>query len=133
MIVLPAVDFGTVSSSITSAQTLPLSTPLLYFFGLTFRDSDPNYRGAYIQNPVYRQINQYGNPYWVSDGVYLTYYNGWLIQAGCEYYDGKNGWVNSYAGVASNSAPNTSIPLKGWILLQSPFIVAGTLVIKTTP
>lgn len=133
MIVLPAVDFGTVSSSITSAQTLPLSTPVLYFFGLTFTDSDPNYRGAYIANPADRQINQFGNPYWVGNGVYLNYYNGWNLLAACEYYDGKNGWINAFADIASNSAPNTSIPLKGWILLQSPFIVAGTLVVKTTP
>jgi hypothetical protein len=133
MIVLPAVDFGTVSSSITSAQTLPLSTPNLYFSGLTFTEPNPDYRGAFFGNPYIRQ----NDSTWSSSTggllVFYAYAGTWNLYVGCEFNDPENGWINSNEVVAIKSSDGTSIPLKGWILLQSPFIVAGTLVVKTTP
>ena len=115
---------------IAAPTTLPLSTPNIYISGLTFTDNDPSYRGAFIGNPCIRQ----SNTYWASStGGFLLYASVWYLYAGCETYNSEDGWYNAAVPVATNLSAGTAIPLTGWMLDQSIFIVAGAVVISATP
>jgi len=113
---------------IAAPTTLPLSTPNIYISGLTFTDSNPDYRGAFLDNIYYRQ----SNTMWSNNG-FLLYGSVWYLYAGCEAYNSEDGWYNAAVLVARNLSAGTAIPLTGWTLDQSIFTVAGAVVISATP
>jgi len=118
--------------------TLPLSTPNLYFSGLTFNipwvDSGYTYyidtyyfSEAYVRN---------SNTQW--RGGYFGYvqdqfsYDGsiWNLRVKCQVDDGYDSF-DSTISVATNSASGTAIPLTGW--QNQGIVLSGTLIIRTTP
>jgi hypothetical protein len=115
--------------------TLPLSTPNLYFSGLTFYNPysvGVTYYDINFQNPYTRNSNELwrgGRYAYVQDQ--LNYVGGsWNLMANCYIDDGYDYYETSIV-VATNSAPSSAIPLAGWVNQGS--VMAGTLVIRTTP
>lgn len=118
--------------------TLPLSTPNLYFSGLTFNTPwiDAQYT-IYIDTYYFSQAYaRNSNTQW--RGGYFAYiqdqlsYNGsiWNLTAKASFDDGYDVF-DAAISVATNNASGTAIPLTGW---QNQGIVSsGTLVIRTTP
>jgi hypothetical protein len=118
--------------------TLPLSTPNLYFSGLTF--NSPWVDGAntyYIDTYYFTQAYaRNSNTQW--RGGYFAYvqdqlsYNGsiWNLTVKCQVDDGYDGFESAIS-VATNNASGTAIPLTGW--QNQAIVLSGTLVISTTP
>ena len=118
--------------------TLPLSTPNLYFSGLTFNFPwvDGQY-AIYIDTYYFSQAySRNSNTQW--RGGYYAYtqdqlsYDGssWRLTAKAQYDDGFEPFDANIL-VATNSASGTAIPLTGW--QNQGIVLSGTLVISTTP
>jgi hypothetical protein len=118
-----------------ASTTLPLSTPNLYFSGLTFYNPysvGVTYYDINFQNPYTRDSNELwrGGRYAYAQDQ-LNYVGGsWNLMANCNLDDGYD-YYESTIVVATNSAPSSAIPLIGWVNQGS--VMAGTLVISTTP
>jgi hypothetical protein len=121
------------SSASRVPTTLPISTPTLYFSGLTFAG---DFGGG----------NSFGfvNPYEIVPGTgqwhgqrYAEFYSQlsysavskWLLTVGC--YGNEDDQPTNIQ-CAFNVANGAAIPLTGWTY-QSGLVVGGTLVISTTP
>ena len=127
-----------VKSGGAAPTTLPLSTPNLYFSGLTF--NYPWVDGAntfYIDTYYFTQAYaRNSNTQW--RGGYFLYvqdqlsYNGsiWNLTVKCTVDDGYD-TIESAISVATNNASGTAIPLTGW--QNQGIVLSGTLVIGTTP
>jgi hypothetical protein len=113
--------------------TLPLSTPNLYFSGLTFVPNE-QYRNGNFINPYQKQSDTLWRAQNQSFGRLFFSQNYWLLRVNMEVYDEEYGSWIPYDGQAAYCASNgSSIPLIGWQYGGSGFTVNGTLVISTTP
>ena len=118
--------------------TLPLSTPNLYFSGLTF--NFPWVDGGntiYIDTSYFTQVYaRNSNTQW--RGSYFAFvqdqlsYNGsiWNLTVKCTIDDGFDALEGSIS-VATNNANGTAVPLTDW--QNQAIVLSGTLVISTTP
>jgi len=113
--------------------TLPLSTPNLYLSGLSFTNNYDNYVNPTFGNPLVKQSNTVWSSNSSPSGLLVSFGNVWYLYVGCEQYSEEEGWQYATVEVAQNYSGTASIPLSGWIYIQSAFTVAGTLVISTTP
>jgi hypothetical protein len=113
--------------------TLPLSTLNLYLSGLEFTNNYDNYINPDFGNPLSKQSDTVwgGNGY--ISGILVSFQNVWYLYVGCEQYTEEDGWQPAAVEVAQNYSGTASIPLSGWIYIQSTFTITGTLVISTTP
>jgi hypothetical protein len=119
-------------SGAPAPTTLPLSTPLLYISGISFTESNPDFRNPAISNPLTRS----SNTEWAgSTAGYLLNFGGfWFIYVSCEIYNQEEGaWEQGNRDVCFNASSSTSIPLTGWSNNNEYFTVAGTPIISTTP
>jgi hypothetical protein len=113
--------------------TLPLSTPNLYLSGLSFTANFDNYINPTFGNPLIRQSNTVWGGVNSPAGLLVSSGNVWYLYVGCEQYTEEEGWQYSFAEMAQNYSGTASIPLTGWIYIQTAFAITGTLVISTTP
>jgi hypothetical protein len=124
-----------VKSGGAAPTTLPLSTPNLYFSGLTFYNpysAGITYYDINFQNPYTRYSNELwrGGRY-VYGQDQLNYVGGsWNLMAHCYIDDGYD-YYEGATIVATNFAPSSAIPLTGWV--NEGNVLSGTLVISTTP
>ena len=116
--------------------TLPLSTPNLYFSGLTFYNPYTVYSSIFSQINFDNPYTRYSNEIW-RGGRYayvqeeLNYVGGsWNLRTNCDLFDGYDSFESTIL-VATNSASSSAIPLTGWVNEAS--VLSGTLVISTTP
>ena len=116
--------------------TLPLSTPNLYFSGLTFYNPYSEYSSTYSYINFDNPYTRYSNEIW-RGGRYayvqeqLDYVGGsWNLRANCNVSDPYDSYETTIL-VATNSASSSAIPLTGWVNQAS--VLSGTLVISTTP
>jgi hypothetical protein len=122
------------SSASRVPTTLPISTPTLYFSGLTFASDYGGGNSFAFRNPY--QINSpslewRGQNYedFFSNLSYSVVYNEWGLYVGC--YNSDDGQPTNIQ-CARNLANGAAIPLTGWTYQSGP-VVGGTLVISTTP
>ena len=123
-----------VKSGGAAPTTLPLSTPNLYFSGLTFAASYADANSFQFLNP-YAKTENPPNLQWNGSDfdnffslLYWSAANKWKLTCGC--YDADSNPTNIEC--AYNLADETAIPLTGW-QYTSGLVVSGTLVISTTP
>jgi len=114
--------------------TLPLSTPNLYFSGLTFGTNNPDIRYIQFKNPYDRQNDTRWNDLMQgNEGVFIFNQNVWILYASAEVFNPDDGWLSGFVQVASIFNNGSSIPLAGWTNGGGGVSVTGTLVISTTP
>jgi hypothetical protein len=118
----------------SAPTTLPISTPTLYFSGLTFADTYGGGDSFHFENP-YSKYVQPPDLIWRGNNFFSFYSQlswqssvGWALS--CALYDADG--QPSNVQCASNSANGTAIPLTGW-QYTSGLVLSGTLVISTTP
>jgi hypothetical protein len=114
--------------------TLPLSTPNLYFSGLTFGTENPDVTNVQFKNPYERQ----NNTSWYDlmqgfEGNFSFYQGFWILYASADLYNPDEGWLDGYVQVCFCASNGSSIPLNGWVNGGGSINVTGTLVISTTP
>jgi hypothetical protein len=127
-----------VASSTPAPTTLPLSTPNLYFSGLTFPYSWVNEGYTYYidTNSFTQAYERNSNTQWRGNNFAYVQdqlsYNGsiWNLTVKCQIDDGYDVFDGSIS-VATNNASGTAIPLTGW--QNQAIVLSGTLVISTTP
>jgi hypothetical protein len=122
------------SSASRVPTTHPISTPTLYFSGLTFAGSYSDATDFHFENPYSKFESP---PYLIWRGNnFDSFYtqllwsssSQWTVSCAC--YDADSQPTN--VTCAYNPANATAIPLTGWTY-QSDLVVGGTLVISTTP
>ena len=114
--------------------TLPLSTPTLYFSGLSIPYSfvDGNtFFNIRFEQPYSRNSNtQWRSTYYPYDTSRLEYTTKWTLYISCQVDDGFDVFDASIV-VCENSGSGSTIPLIGWT--NASWVTSGTLVISTTP
>jgi len=113
--------------------TLPLSTPNLYFSGLTFGTENPDVTNVQFKNPYERQSNTTWQDQAQGFEGNLQFYQGfWILYASADLFNPDEGWVDGYVQVCYCASNGSSIPLNGWVNGGGNINVTGTLVISTT-
>jgi len=131
---LGAQNIRKVGGGGAAPTTLPLSTPNLYFSGLTFGTNNPDFRYIQFKNPYNRQSDtswydlMQGN-----EGVFVFTGTSWILYAAGEVFNPDDGWLPASVQVAFIVNNGLSIPLAGWTNGGGSVSVTGTLVISTTP
>ena len=108
--------------------TLPLGTPTLYFSGISLADGG-DWSGMTFDNPWSWAV--FGGSSWDPPNfIGQLYHDGtaWNLQIQGFYIPYG---FNTSRLACKNTAPSTSLPLFGWV--NEPWVIAGTLVISTTP
>jgi hypothetical protein len=122
------------SSGGAAPTSLPLSTPNLYFSGLTFGTENPDVTNVQFKNPYARQDDtswydlMQGN-----EGILLFNQGSWVLFASADLFNPDEGWLDGYVQVCFCVSDGSSIPLTGWVNGGGSINVTGTLVISTTP
>ena len=123
-----------IKSGGAAPTTLPLSTPNLYFSGLTFGTNNPDVTNIQFKNPYSKQSDTaWYDPTQGNEGIFIFNQTAWILYASADVYNPDDGWIDGSIQVAYISTNGSSIPLTGWTNGGGGVNVTGTLVISTTP
>jgi hypothetical protein len=131
---------GTITLAL-STTTLPLSTPNLYFSGLTlnqdFFDGSLHILNSRFVNPYTRYSNALWrggrNPYGGDDFNFGGGSNGeWRVSVNCYIDDGYDYFEASITVATAYNQNGSAIPLTGW-QYNTDIVLGGSLIISTTP